>query len=91
MSIEELLQYKNYNVEKETFKYICENLPVSKIQFDIYQNCFGNTSLTFRAAFAYHSERYEASHHFVGIFSRTAFRNFQHFATEGILARSSGE
>lgn len=41
MSIEELLRYKNYNVEKETFKYICENLPVSKIQFDIYQNCFG--------------------------------------------------
>ena len=41
MSIEELLKYKNYNVEKDTFKYICENLQTSKIQYDIYQNCFG--------------------------------------------------
>jgi hypothetical protein len=31
------------------------------------------------------------SYYFTGIFSRTALRNSQHFATEGMFARSSGE
>ena len=29
--------------------------------------------------------------YFTGMFSRTALRNSQHFATEGMFARSSGE
>ena len=29
--------------------------------------------------------------YFVGIFAKTAFRNSQHFATDGMFARSSGE
>ena len=33
----------------------------------------------------------QETQHLAGIFSRTALRNFQHFATEGMFARSSGE